>query len=323
MWPVVTHSALSMSCGEFTSTIAGLLLAAADVMLELPGTASSLRVPEHRARRFLLEMEQVHLAAEPAMVALLGFLDLLEIGVELFLLGEGGAVDAGEHRVVGIAAPIGAGHLHQLEGVADLAGRGHVRAAAEIEPVALLVDLDLLVGRDGVDQLDLEVLAHVAEGLLGLLARPHLLGEGFVARDDLAHLLLDDRQIFRRERLIAEEVVVEAVLDHRADGDLRAGPQRLHGFGQHMRGVVPDQFQRARVLARDEFDLASRSIGSARSATRAVKRHRDGALGQRGRNAFGDVETGGALGVFAACAVGKGQRDHHRLLCSLAAYECR
>ena len=165
---------------------AGLRLAAADVVLERLEQRPAFGVPEHRARRFFLEMEQVHLAAEPAVVALLGFLDLLEIGVELFLLGEGGAVDAGQHRVVAIAAPIGAGDLHQLEGVADLAGRGHVRAAAEIEPVALLVDLDLLVGRNGVDQLDLEVLALVAEDVLGLVARPDFLGERFVARDDLA-----------------------------------------------------------------------------------------------------------------------------------------
>ena len=189
------------------------------------------------------------------MVALLRLLELLEIGVELLLLGEGGAVDAGEHFAVGIAAPIGAGDLHQLEGVADLAGRGHVRAAAEVEPVALLVDLDLLVFRDGVDQLDLEQLALVAEHALGLVARPHLLGEGFVARDDLAHLLLDGVEVLRRERLVAEEVVIEAVLDHRADGDLRARPQALHGLRQHVRGVVPDQLQRARVLAGDEFDL--------------------------------------------------------------------
>ena len=57
-------------------------------------------MPEHRAGRFFLEMEQVHLAAEPAVVALLGLLDLLEIGVELFLLGEGGAVDARQHLAV-------------------------------------------------------------------------------------------------------------------------------------------------------------------------------------------------------------------------------
>ena len=206
----------------------------------------ALGVPEHHAGTFLLEVEQVELAAELAMVALLGFLDLLEVGVEVFLLGERRAVDARQHRVVGVAAPIGAGHLHQLEGVADLAGRGHVRAAAEIEPVALVIDLDRLVAGNGVDQLDLEGLALVAEHLLGLFAVPDLLGEGFVARDDLAHLLLDRGKIFRRERLVAEEVVIEAVLDHRADGDLRARPQRLHGFGQHMRGVMPDQLQRAR-----------------------------------------------------------------------------
>ena len=60
----------------------------------------ALGVPEHDAGALLLEMEQVHLAAELAVVALLGLLELLEIGVEILLLGEGGAVDAGQHRVV-------------------------------------------------------------------------------------------------------------------------------------------------------------------------------------------------------------------------------
>ena len=130
-----------------------------------------------------------------------------------------------------------------------------MRAAAEIEPVALVIDLDRLVAGNGVDQFDLEGLALVAEHLLCLLARPDFLGERFVARDDLAHLLFDRGEIFRRERLVAEEVVIEAVLDHRADGDLRARPQRLHRFGQHMRRVMPDQFQRARIVAVDQFDL--------------------------------------------------------------------
>ena len=275
--------------------IAGVGLTAADVVLQRLEQRPALRMPEHRAGRFFLEMEQVHLAAEPAMVALLGFLELLEIGVELFLLGEGGAVDARQHRV-GIAAPIGARDLHQLEGVADLAGRGHVRTAAEVEPVALLVDLDRLVAGNGVDEFDLELLALVAEHLLGFLARPHFLGEGGVARDDLAHLLFDGGQVFRRERLVAEEIVIEAVLDHRADGHLRAGPQRLHGFGQHMRGVMPDQFQRARVVAIDELDLGVLLDFVGKVGHHAVERHRDRALGERGRNALGDIETGNALG---------------------------
>ena len=268
-------------------------------------------------------MEQVHLAAELAVVALLRLLELVQVGVELLLLGEGGAVDAGQHRVLGIAAPIGAGDLHQLEGVADLAGRGHVRAAAEIEPVALPVDLQVLARRNGVDQFDLEVLALVLEHALGLVARPDLLGEGFVAGDDLAHFLFDRRQVFRRERLVAEEVVVEAVLDHRADGHLGAGPERLHRLGHHMGGVVPDQFQRARVFAREEFDLGVVLDRVGEIGHHAVERHRDGALGERGRDALGDIEAGGALGILPTRAVGKGQRDHSSSPCSLAAYECR
>ncbi len=253
-------------------------------------------MPEHRARRLLLEVEEVHLAAELPVVALLRLLDLLEIGVELLLLGEGGAVDAGQHLAVGIATPIGARDLHQLEGRADLAGRGHVRTAAEIEPVALLVDLELLVGRDGVDQLDLEHLALVAEHALGLVARPHLLGEGFVARDDLAHLLLDRLEILGRERLVAEEVVVETVLDHRADGHLGAGPERLHRFGEHVRGVVADQLERARVLAGEEFDFRVALDRVGEIGDGAVERHGDRALGERGRNPLGDVEPVMPLG---------------------------
>ena len=54
-------------------------------------------------------MEEVHLAAELAVVALLGFLELMQVGVELVLGRPGGAVDALQLRLVGIAAPVGAG----------------------------------------------------------------------------------------------------------------------------------------------------------------------------------------------------------------------
>ena len=155
----------------------------------------------------------------------------------------------------------------------------------------------------------LKALALVAEHLLGLLAIPDFLGEGFVARDDLAHLLLDRGEVFRRERLVAEEVVIEAVLDHRADRHLRARPQRLHGFGEHVRGVMPDQLQRARVVAVDEFDLRVVRDRIGEIGDHAVERHRDRALGERGRDALGDIEAGDVLGEFALGAVGEGEGD--------------
>ena len=189
-----------------------------------------------------------------------------------------------------------------------------MRAAAEIEPVALFVDLDLLVGRNGVDQLDLEILAHVAEGFLGLLARPDFFGEGPVAGDNLLHLLFDDGEVFQRERLVSEEVVIKSVFDHRADGHLRARPQRLHGFRHDVRGVVADQLKRARVLARHELDFSVVLDGVGEIGQPAVERHGDRALGERRRNALGDVQPGGAWGVIPTRAVGEGQCDHVDLL---------
>ena len=188
------------------------------------------------------------------MVAFFGFFNLRLVEIQIVLFGEGSPVDARQHRIVAVAAPVSAGNFQQLEGVADLAGRGHVRATTQIEPVALLIDLDRLVVGDRIEQLDLEGLASVGKHLLRLVARPDFFRERFVARDDLAHLLFDRGKVFRRERFVTEEIVIEAVFDDRSDRHLRARPQILHRFGKNMGCVVPDQFQRARVVAIDEVD---------------------------------------------------------------------
>ena len=244
------------------------------------------------------------------MVALLGLFDLPEVSVELFLPGEGGTVDAGEHFALGIAAPVGARHLHQLERASHLSGRCHVRAAAQIEPVALLVDPDFLVRGDGIDQLHLEQLALVAKNAFGMLARPHFPGERLVARDDLAHLVFDRAEILRRERLVAEEIVVEAVLDHRSDGHLRTRPQGLHRLGENMGGVVADQLQRARIIAGEKLDLRITLDCFREIDHGSIERHRNGAFGERGRDALGDLDAGDVASILPARTVRKGQRDH-------------
>jgi hypothetical protein len=59
----------------------------------------ALRMPEHGARRLFLEMEQVHLASQAAVIALLGLFELMQIGLEVFLARPRRAVDALEHRL--------------------------------------------------------------------------------------------------------------------------------------------------------------------------------------------------------------------------------
>ena len=68
--------------------IARRLLAPPHVGDERLEQRPALGMPEDGARPFLLEMEQVHFAAEAAMVALLRLLDLLQIGVEFSCLAK-------------------------------------------------------------------------------------------------------------------------------------------------------------------------------------------------------------------------------------------
>ena len=65
--------------------------------------------------------------------------------------------------------------------------------------------------------------------------------------DDLAHRRLDALEVFGSERLGALEVVVEAVLDDRADRDLRAGKEPLHGLRHEVRGRVPEHLEPLRA----------------------------------------------------------------------------
>ena len=143
---------------------------------------------------------------------------------------------------------------------------------------------------------------------------------GCVAPDDLAHLRFDLRQVLGGERLVAEEVVVEAVLDHRPDGHLRARIEVLHRLRHDVRGVVADERQRPRVVAGDDLDARVLPDRVGEIGERAVERHRHRLLGERLGDAFGDIAAGDAGGKLADGIVGKGKLDHRSLLLT-PAYE--
>ena len=269
-------------------------------------------MPEGHAGRFVLEVEQVELLAELAMIALLGLFQAVQIGVEFLLVAPGGAVDALQHGVARIAAPVGAGELRQLEAVAELAGARQMRAATDVEPVALAVDRDLFAGRDDVvDDLDLVVLAQLGEDALGLLAIHDLAHDGQIALDDLVHAFFDALQIGGREGLVAGEVVIEAVFDRRADGDLGARIEFLHGLRHHMGGVVAQQFERGLlVLAGDDGQLGIviDDMGGVDEPT--VDATGERGLGQTRADGGGDIMNADGLLEGALGAIGERNQRH-------------
>ena len=87
-----------------------------------------LRVPEREAGADqLVEREEIQLAPQRPVIALLRFFEAMQVLVELRLRGERRAVDALELRVALVAAPVGAGERQHLEGL-DVAGPLDVRA---------------------------------------------------------------------------------------------------------------------------------------------------------------------------------------------------
>ena len=163
-----------------------------------------------------------------------------------------------------------------------------MRTAAEVEPIALLVDLQILVSGNCIDEFNLEGLAMRLEPGLGLVACPDFLGERFVAGDDLGHFFFDRGEILRRKRLRPIEIVIKAVLDHRPNRDLSAGKERLHRLGEDMRGIMADEFECSWIVAGHELDSGIARQGIGEVVQGAIERHRDGPLGERRRNAFGD-----------------------------------
>src|SRR5438270_2793951 len=79
------------------------------------------------------------------MVTLLGFLNAVQVSVQIFFRKERRAINALQLRVLLIAEPVCSGNIGQLECL-DLAGRGEVRPAAEVEKLASFVNRDLFIG---------------------------------------------------------------------------------------------------------------------------------------------------------------------------------
>ena len=193
----------------------------------------------------LVEVEEVELEPEPAVVARARLLEPLEVRVEVGLRVERGAVDPRQLRVLLVAAPVRAGEARQLHRL-DRRRVLEVRAAAEIGELALRVERDRalrLVGELDLVRLRLRLEARDRLVAGELLARPLA-----PLRDLAADLVLDRLEVVLGDRLGELEVVVEAVGDRRADRDLHARVEAHDRLGEQVRGRVAQHVERVGIL---------------------------------------------------------------------------
>ena len=196
-------------------------------------------MPEDLARVLGVEVEEVELHAETAVVALLRLLEAGDVRIEIRLVLADDAVDALEHLVVLVAAVVATRHLHQLDG-ADLRGMLHVRAATHLEVVAHGVRADRLAFGDVREALELVLLPFKARGHVG--ARHLGAHERLVERDEARDFLFDRRKVLGSETMLEVEVVVEAVVRCRTDVRLRAGKEVADRTRGQVRGRMAAHF---------------------------------------------------------------------------------
>ena len=196
--------------------VAALQILGAHPVFHLFADDPALGMPEDQSRpRQLLDGKQIELLAQHAMVALLGLFLLVDEIVEVFLREERRSVNALQLRVLLVAQPVGAGNVQQLERL-DLPGRRNVRAAAEIQKLAGLVDRNLFIGLgELLDEVALHEVAFALEPGEPLVARQKFARVGNVLLHQLLHLLLDLLQVFGRERSGAIEIVEESRVGRR------------------------------------------------------------------------------------------------------------
>ena len=162
-------------------------------------------------------------------------------------------------------------------------------AAAQVAPVALLVQGYLLPLGEILDDLHLVVLTDAAKQFDGLVP----LHDDALYRNILGHQFLHARldlfEVFRGEAVLGGEIIVETVLDHRPYGDLDAGEQVLGGHGQQVGRGMTDDFQ-ARLVAVGDNRQGGVAIDDIRGVhLLAIHDTGEGRLGQAGADIGGDI----------------------------------
>ena len=188
-----------------------------------------------------------------------------------------------------------------------------MRPAAQIDEIALPVERDLaMVGQAGLDVFDLQPLAQVLAELQGLVAVHFHSLERLVFLDDAGHFRLDQGEILFGKPPLALEIVVEAVLDRGAKGQLDAVVEPHHRPRHDVGTGVPHHVQGLRVAAgnQPQGDLAFLGQEGVRAHDLAIDLGGHGGLGQAGADFRGDIDRADAARVFQDFAIGQVDFKH-------------
>jgi hypothetical protein len=159
----------------------------------------------------------------------------VEVVREFLLGGEGGAVDALELLVLLVAAVVGAGDGEELERL-QLRRVAHVRAGAEVDELAVLVERNFLALGDVGEAAELVALLAAFDWMIATASsrETSLRRNGWFSSRSSSSRPRASRGR-RRELVLEVDVVVEAGVRRRTDVEFGVGKDAEEGGRQHVR----------------------------------------------------------------------------------------
>ncbi len=203
---------------------------------------SSFGMPVDESRpAFFFDAEEVKFPAQPPVVPPLDFFKPGKVGVQGFLVHEGGAVDALEHGPVLVSPPVSSGDAEQLERL-EVSCIRYVRACAKIEELPLPVYGHRFAFRQLIDQFKLVGLSGLFKHLPGFLPGKDFSGNRQVLLGYSFHFLLNGPKVFRGKPVLCVKIVIEAVFYGRPYPQACPGKQAFYRLSQHMGCGMPQRF---------------------------------------------------------------------------------
>ena len=243
------------------------------------------------------------------MVALLRFLQPVKVGPKLLGIRPGGAVDALQHLVAGVAPPVGACQFGQLERP-QVAGVRDMRPTAHVDVFLVVVQRDFLAFRNLVDDLHLVSLTASLEYFACPLASHDFAQHVVVLCDQFLYLDLDLLKVFLGEGFFASDVVIESVLDDRPDRHLGVWIQLLDRLSQHMSQRMAQDLDALFVAIGDDGDFGILVHLNAGIHQPSVDPAGECRFGKTRADVLGDLHHRDRLCKLAGGAVRKGNDRH-------------
>ena len=230
-----------------------------DEILQFTANDRTLRLPQHKAlTHHLIDGEKPHLTTKATVIAFLGLFKAGEMLIELSAVREACTIDALQAGSIGIAHVVGRSHAHNLEGLA-VARSPHMGTSAKISELTIAENGNLLAFGNAVKQVDLELGSHFT-GATGTEFATLSHGHGLIAGhcsslkclvflDNLLHLSLNLFEFGSGDVVVKFDIVVEAILNGRAGGELSLRPDTANGSSQNVRTGVAQTFKVACLVA--------------------------------------------------------------------------